>query len=248
MDRGSIRGVELLLRLEGEDGDLSPPGSFIPAAERYGLMPAIDCWVVSHAFEVIGQWLGQPGAVPAFFTINLSGASFRQGGFVDHVRAELERTGVDPHRICFEITETVAIKDVAAAQAFMQELKDSGCRFALDDFGAGMSSFAYLKTLPVDFLKIDGHFVRNICNEPTDRAIVEAIVAMARALGKQTIAEKVEDAATVGLLQSLGIDWVQGFGIGRPQPIPLVAAVEVPLQPASESRDWPAASLAAGGC
>lgn len=213
-------GVELLLRLESENGEMVPPSRFIPAAERYGLMPLIDRWVVAHAFEIVARWPGGSEGAAAFFTINLSGATFREGDFIEHVLAQAARTGVDPARVYFEITETAAINDFSVAHAVIETLRRHGFRFLLDDFGAGMSSFGYLKMLPVDFLKIDGHFVRDMRNEPTDRAIVTAIVHMAAALGKQTVAEQVEDMETFALLQELGVGWAQGYAIGRPMPVP----------------------------
>ncbi|MGX5734425.1 putative bifunctional diguanylate cyclase/phosphodiesterase [Bosea thiooxidans] len=219
---GSGFGVELLLRLEGEGGEMMLPGRFIPAAERYGLMPLIDRWVVAHAFEIVARWPGGSEGAAAFFTINLSGATFRESDFIDHVLAEAARTGLDPARVYFEITETAAINDFSVAHAVIQTLRRHGFRFLLDDFGAGMSSFGYLKMLPVDFLKIDGHFVRDMRNEPTDRAIITAIVRMAAALGKQTVAEQVEDMETLALLQELGVGWAQGYAIGRPRPVPML--------------------------
>jgi len=215
-------GVELLLRLEGESGEMVPPSRFIPAAERYGLMPLIDRWVVAHAFEIVARWPGGSEDAAAFFTINLSGATFRESDFIDHVLAQVARTGLDPTRVYFEITETAAINDFSVAHAAIQSLRRHGFRFLLDDFGAGMSSFGYLKMLPVDFLKIDGHFVRDMRNEPTDRAIITAIVHMAAALGKQTVAEQVEDMETLALLQDLGVGWAQGYAIGRPCPVPML--------------------------
>ncbi len=219
---GSGFGVELLLRLEGENGEMVSPNRFIPAAERYGLMPLIDRWVVEHAFEIVARWPGGSAGAASFFTINLSGATFREGDFIDHVLAQAARTRVDPSRVYFEITETAAINDFALAHAVIQTLRRHGFRFLLDDFGAGMSSFGYLKRLPVDFLKIDGHFVRDMRNDPTDRAIVAAIVRMAAALGKQTVAEQVEDMETLALLQELGVGWAQGYAIGRPRPVPVL--------------------------
>lgn len=220
--KGSGFGVELLLRLEGEAGEVVPPSRFIPAAERYGLMPLIDRWVVAHAFEIVARWPSRAEGAAAFFTINLSGATFRESDFIDHVLAQAARTGVDPTRVYFEITETAAINDFSVAHAVIQTLRRHGFRFLLDDFGAGMSSFGYLKMLPVDFLKIDGHFVRDMRTEPTDRAIITAIVHMAAALGKQTVAEKVEDLETLALLQELGVGWAQGYAIGRPRPVPML--------------------------
>lgn len=234
--RGPSFGVELLLRLEGQDGELVPPNRFIPAAERYGLMPLIDRWVVAHAFDIVARWPVGSESTTAFFTINLSGATFRESDFIDHVLAQAARTGVDPNRVCFEITETAAINDFSVAHSVIQTLRGHGFRFLLDDFGAGMSSFGYLKMLPVDFLKIDGHFVRDMRRDSTDRAIITAIVGMAAALGKQTVAEQVEDLETLALLQELGVGWAQGFAVGRPRPVPILAGLPVPLRGEPELR------------
>jgi EAL domain-containing protein (putative c-di-GMP-specific phosphodiesterase class I) len=211
--------IELLLRLRDEAGRLVQPGSFMPAAERYGLMPLIDRWVIRNAFALLASRLNC--AKPARLSscaINLSGSSFGDEDFVDYVRRQFDIHRVPPAMICFEITETSAIADLPSARRFIQALKKLGCRFSLDDFGTGMSSFSYLKQLPVDFIKIDGSFVTEMCNSKVDRAMVEMIVHVARVMGKRTIAEFVESDEILAALREIGVDYAQGYGIGKPAP------------------------------
>lgn len=205
---------EVLLRMVGEDGLIVPPAKFVPAAERYGLAPALDRWVIEHALVTYAA-SGQKGDVMG---INLSGASITDDTLPAFVDAMLHAHGVAPQAICFEITETAAISHLGRAQDFIAHIKALGCRLALDDFGSGMSSFAYLKNLPVDYLKIDGAFVRNLLQDRMDLAFVEAIVRMARALGIETIAEFVENDAIREKLRELGVNYCQGYGIHKPEP------------------------------
>ena len=207
---------ELLIRMRDEDGAIVPPMAFIPAAERYGLMPGIDRWVVGTALAACARRGGGP-ATP-IYAINLSGASLCDEGFLLFIRAQFDKYGVDPATICFEITETVAIANLVQATALMRDLQAIGCQFALDDFGSGMSSFAYLKHLPVDYLKIDGSFVKDMVTAPIDRAMVESIHHIGHVMGIQTIAEFVEDEATLQALREIGVDFAQGYAIQRPQP------------------------------
>jgi diguanylate cyclase (GGDEF)-like protein len=212
-------GIELLLRLRDESGRLVPPATFIPAAERYGLMPLLDSFVVAKAFSILAEWIARPDiARPDFCAINLSGTTFGDPGFIERVCKEFERHRIPPSMICFEITETSAIRDIDGAVRFIRALQGLGCRFSLDDFGSGMSSFAYLKHLSVDYLKIDGSFVRDMLTDPIDRAIVETITHVAKATGKTTIAEFVEDRAILRELGAIGVDYAQGYAIGMPQP------------------------------
>jgi diguanylate cyclase (GGDEF)-like protein len=220
--------VELLLRLRDEDGKLVQPGSFMPAAERYGLMPLIDRWVVRNAFALIASRLNSSTPVRlSSCAINLSGATFGDDDFVDFVRRQFEIHQVPPGMICFEITETSAIADLPSAKRFIQALKKLGCRFSLDDFGTGMSSFSYLKHLPVDFIKIDGSFVTEMLNSKIDRAVIETIVHIAKVMGKNTVAEFVESNEILEALREIGVDYAQGYAIGRPSPFenmyPLIA-------------------------
>jgi diguanylate cyclase (GGDEF)-like protein/PAS domain S-box-containing protein len=209
--------AELLLRMLDDSGEFILPMAFIPAAERYGLMTALDRWVIRTALEEIARIDARQEHAGAF-TINMSGMSIGDESFLDFVKDQFSRFGLAPSTICFEITETAAIANLHKANRFMHQLKALGCRFALDDFGAGMSSFGYLHHLPVDFVKIDGSFVKNMMNDPVAQAIVETIHRISHLMGKQTIAESVEDEATLMRLAEMGVDYVQGYAIDRPQP------------------------------
>jgi EAL domain-containing protein (putative c-di-GMP-specific phosphodiesterase class I) len=221
---------EILLRMLDTDGELIAPGSFLPIAEQFGLMGEIDRWVVSRA---IGEIARHPER-DLVFEINLSGSSLGSPELLEAIRAALAAGDVDPSRVIFEITETAAVTNFEQADAFARELSDLGCRFALDDFGVGFGSFAYVKHLPFDYLKIDGEFVRHSATSPSDRVILESLIHAARGLGKRTIAEYVEDAETVALLRELGVDMVQGFHIGRPRDVGEVIA-EAPVRASSRS-------------
>jgi diguanylate cyclase (GGDEF)-like protein len=205
---------EILLRLE-EGGKLIPPNSFIPAAERFGLMPAIDRWVVRTALDIIGS---RPPAVRGLYSINLSGQTLRDETFVSFLSGELRRSNVPADVLCFEITETSAIGNFDDAISFMNAMRAMGCRFALDDFGVGMSSLTYLKRLPVDFVKIDGSFVRDMLKDRTDLTTVKMINQISHLSGRRTIAEFVENAEIIAALRKIGVDYVQGYAIGRPAP------------------------------
>jgi EAL domain-containing protein (putative c-di-GMP-specific phosphodiesterase class I) len=199
-------------------GELVAPGLFLPAVEAYNLSGAVDRWVVSHALQAIHG--AQAHAPPdRFWTINLSGQSISDPYFHQFVIDELARHAIDRDTLCFEITETAAIAGMSRALEFMQALRTRGCRLALDDFGTGVSSFAYLKNLPVDYVKIDGEFVRDIVDDEIDMAMVRSINEIARLMGKRTIAEYVENDAILDKLRGIGVDYVQGYGVGRPQPI-----------------------------
>ena len=209
---------ELLVRLIDENDELIQPITFIPAAERYHLMPSIDRWVIRTAFRLLAdrRAAGDASALSGTYAINLSGASIGDDQFLDYVRESFARFRI-PHRaICFEITETTAVTSLSKAAEFIGAMREPGCRFALDDFGVGVSSFTYLKQLPVDYIKIDGSFVRNMLHDPVDAAMVEAIHRIGRVMGKQTIAESVETAATLEALRSVGVDFAQGNAIAPP--------------------------------
>ena len=220
--RGPANGThyEVLLRLRGDDGELIGPGMFLPAAERYSLMAAIDRWVVQ---QVLAREALQPCCPPGsecLIAINLSGASLGDERLLEFVHDEMKRQPEIARRLCFEITETAAIANLARAATFMRELRTLGCRFALDDFGTGLSSFAYLKNLPVDFLKIDGSLVKGIVDSRTDLAMVSAINEIGHTLGIRTIAEFVENDAIRAQLADIGVDYAQGYGVGYPEPFP----------------------------
>lgn len=209
---------EVLVRLRQLDGTLVSPGQFLPAAEKYRLAGQIDLWVLENLFRFFRS---HEGITDKMFlcSINLSGLSLGSQEIFDMVSAELESGTIRAEQLCFEITETAAITNLSAASDFIRRLRGLGCRFALDDFGSGVSSFGYLKSLEVDFIKIDGMFVRGVTTDKTDRAIVKSINDIGHQTGKQTIAEFVESTAVARTLWRLGVDYIQGYGIGRPMPL-----------------------------
>jgi diguanylate cyclase (GGDEF)-like protein len=213
-DRNQGEHCEILLRLE-EDGKMVPPNAFIPAAERFGVMPAIDRWVVRHALDIISK---RSSTEHDTYSINLSGLTFKDETFMAFLCGELRRTGVPARALCFEVTETATIENLDLAVAFMKAVRDMGCRFALDDFGVGMSSLTYLKRLPIDFVKIDGSFVRDMLTDRMDRTTVEMINQISHLSGRQTIAEFVENEEILAALKEIGVDYVQGYAIARPTP------------------------------
>jgi diguanylate cyclase (GGDEF)-like protein len=208
---------ELLLRMVSEDGEIIPPGKFLHAADRYQLMPAIDRWVVRQACELLGRHRNIIGEDSARFAINLSGQSLRDEGFLDFVVEQIQASGIVPGILCFELTETATIGNLSDAQAFMRRLQDLGCQFALDDFGTGVSSLAYLKDLSVNYLKIDGSFVRDIIDNPRSESMVKAIAQLAKVMCMETIAEYVETDALRSRVADLGVDYGQGFAMGKAQ-------------------------------
>ena len=213
----SARMFELLVRMIDERGDIVPPMAFIPAAERYNMMSQIDRWVTRTALTTMAARRSSTREGETCI-INLSGASIGDERFLDFIRTELARTAAPKGSVCFEVTETAAIANLAKATRFITELKALGCLFSLDDFGSGMSSFGYLKHLPVDFLKIDGSFVRDMLSDPIDNAMVEAINQIGHVMGKRTIAEYVEHEGILERLREIGVDYAQGFGISVPKP------------------------------
>jgi len=215
---GGYESVEVLIRLLDDEGKIVAPMAFIPAAERYGLMPSIDRWVISKALAMHAAF-AKNYKLPARFSINLSGASMADASLVDFVRQELKTHRVLPELVCFEITETAAVGNFDIAVQLMHGLRELGCRFALDDFGAGMSSFTYLKRLPVDYVKIDGAFVKDMSKDAVDFAMVEAIHNIAHRMGLRTVAEFVQNDATIEMLRGLGVDYVQGYGVEKPRPL-----------------------------
>ena len=209
---------ETLVRYQEEDGRIIPPGAFLPAAERYSLAPLMDRWVVSRLFE----WMAtKPGFLEelSLCSINLSGLSMSDKTMLAFLFEQFAKWKIPAHKICFEVTETAAIGNLSYATKFINQLKEHGCLFSLDDFGSGLSSFAYLKNLPVDYLKIDGLFVKDIIDDKVDLAMVKSINEVGHVMGKKTIAEFVENEQIFLLLNELGVDYAQGYGIGKPVPL-----------------------------
>jgi EAL domain-containing protein (putative c-di-GMP-specific phosphodiesterase class I)/CHASE1-domain containing sensor protein len=208
---------ELLVRMIDTDGSLVSPAQFLPIAERFGLIREIDRWVVTETIAMLRRQRAA-GHRPTV-EINLSGHSLGDSGLATHIGRELREAQVAPGQLIFEVTETAAIGNIAAARDFAQQLARLGCRFALDDFGAGFGSFYYLKHLPFDYIKIDGEFVRNCTTDATDRLVIRAVVKLAQGLGTRTIAEFVGDERTFQTVAALGVDYAQGFHLGKPAPI-----------------------------
>jgi diguanylate cyclase (GGDEF)-like protein/PAS domain S-box-containing protein len=215
---GAVHG-EILIRMLDEAGRIVLPGAFLPAAERYGLMLALDRWVVKRSLRALAADSDFGDEVT--FAINISGQSLGAADFLDYVTEQIDATRMAPSKLCFEITETSAVSELAHALRFIDTLKGLGCRFALDDFGTGLSSFSYLKTLPVDYLKIDGGFVTGLVAGDSDQAIVEAVHHVAHMMGLETIAEWVESRAVLVKLRQIGVDYGQGYALGHPRPLDL---------------------------
>jgi EAL domain-containing protein (putative c-di-GMP-specific phosphodiesterase class I) len=222
-ENASYWHYELLLSMRDDDGSMVSPGAFLPAAERYGLSVNIDRWVVANAFA----WLATHPAELAqtgLCSINLSGPSISDKNFLGFVIDQLAAKEIPAEKICFEITETAAITNLSSASRLISTLRGLGCSFALDDFGSGVSSFAYLKNLAVDLIKIDGVFVKDICEDPVSGALVKAINDMGHAMGKRTIAEAVESQEIFDALRLMGVDYAQGYGITAPRPLTTLEA------------------------
>jgi len=215
-------GLEVLLRLRDDDGSYVTPADFMVAAERYRLMPHVDRWVVQTALAAFARGVLKlpPGRS---LCINLSGQTLGDGSFLEFVVECLDRTGVAPDRVCFEVTENSVITNIEHARRFIGVLHGMGCQFALDDFGRGLSSFANLKNLELDYLKIDGYFIRNLASDSVNQAMVTAMIKLARSLNFQVIAEHVEDLAAADSARRMGVDFLQGYQTGRPQPLPLAS-------------------------
>jgi diguanylate cyclase (GGDEF)-like protein/PAS domain S-box-containing protein len=210
--------AEILIRLREDDGTFANPGEFIPAAERYNLMPYIDRWVVRNILQYEKRTRDSNGHFETY-CINLSASSVVDDSFLEFVIRTFEETGAEPHNFTFELTETTAVENLSRAVGFMTRLKKLGVTFALDDFGNGFSSFAYLKNLPVEYLKIDGSYVQDIDRDPIDRAMVEAVNNIGHVMGMRTIAEFVSNSEIRRILEEMGVDYVQGFEIARPGPL-----------------------------
>ena len=214
--------LEVLLRLREEGGGTVTPSEFMAAAERYRLMPHVDRWVVQTALAALGN--GAVRLAPGrSLCINLSGQTLGDVAFLEFVVDCLDRTGVAPDRICFEVTENAVITNIEHARRFIGVLHGMGCKFALDDFGRGLSSFSNLKNLPLDYLKIDGYFIRNLASDNVNQAMVTAMIKLARSLKFEVIAEHVEDLSSLDSARRMGVDYVQGYQVGRPAPLAPVA-------------------------
>lgn len=214
---GKVEDYEVLLRMDLDDGQRILPGGFIPAAERFGLINHVDRWTVSRSMHALVKLHQENSNIR--FAINLSGRAFEDKELLPMIQGILDNTGLEPTSLTFEITETAAIANIAAAKTFIAKLKDMGCQFALDDFGTGFCSFAYLKNLPVDKLKIDGSFVQSLDTSKVDRAMVQSMNQIAHALDKKTIAEFVQNEKTLNILKDYGVDFAQGHHLGKPLPI-----------------------------
>ncbi len=218
MATSGLKHYELLVRMLNERDEIIPPGAFLPAAERYNLIGRLDAWVFNHACQFLSD---NPLFVQQidFVSINLSGPSLTNKEFLETIMQNFRKSGVSPGKICFEVTETIAVSNLGSAAGFISTLKQIGCRFALDDFGSGISSFGYLKNLPVDYLKIDGIFVKDIVDDLIDRAMVKSINEIGQVMGMETIAEFVENDEIKGMLKAIGVNYVQGYGVGKPEPL-----------------------------
>ncbi|MBT9590617.1 MAG: EAL domain-containing protein [Thiobacillus sp.] len=216
-ETGATRHVELLLRMKDDDGSDILPMAFIPAAERYSIMPALDGWVIEETLRLCKRYLAFRQAQHCLFAVNLSGASLKAPAFRQKLLAHLQENPVMGPHLCFEITETAAIGNLGVVNEFIEAMREFGCSFALDDFGSGLSSFIYLKNLKVDFLKIDGAFVRDIAINPVDRSMVEAVHRIGHQMGLKTVAEYVESDEILAILRQIGVDFVQGNAVHCPE-------------------------------
>ena len=212
--------AELLLRMRDDEGNIISPMSFLPAADRFHMMPVVDRWVIHKAFQEMAK-IRKAGSKISIkrFNINLSGQSLSDPELLDYIRAELALNGISANDVCFEITETAAIANLSAASTLIDELRKIGFRFALDDFGSGLSSFGYLKNLKVDYLKIDGTFIRDIATDTADHAMVRSINQVAHVMGIQTVAEYIENLDISIMATGIGIDYGQGIYLAEVRPL-----------------------------
>ncbi len=212
-DGNSPDHFEILIRMRDESGEHVLPMAFIPAAERYNIMPEVDRWVIRESLTQISRELDET----SIYNLNLSGKSLSDEGFLEFVLDQIKESAVSPERICFEITETAAISNLSSASTFIRVMRKKGCSFALDDFGSGLSSFGYLKSLPVDYLKIDGTFVRDMMEDPVDLAMVACIAQVGQVMEIKTIAEYVETDEILDKLKEIGVDYAQGYAVSKPE-------------------------------
>src|SRR5262249_35831515 len=216
-ETGETTQHEVLLRMRGEGGGLVQPGVFLATAERFGLVQGVDRWVTQQAVRLIANAAKEGRELQ--LEVNLSGKTMADSNFAAEVKKELTSSRIEPENLVFEVTETAAVADIDQARRFAHSLTELGCRFALDDFGAGYASFYYLKHLPITYLKIDGEFVRELPRSPKDQLIIKALVDVCKGLGIKTIAEFVGDEETVELLKDAGVDFGQGYHLGKPAPV-----------------------------
>jgi EAL domain-containing protein (putative c-di-GMP-specific phosphodiesterase class I) len=217
LSSGRISQHELLIRMEGDDGAMITPDEFLPVAERFNLVQEIDRWVVHQAIRLIAD--AEHAGRHLVLEVNLSGRSMGDVALFEMLERELRESGIDARKLVLEVTETAAIENMEEARAFAQRLSSLGCRLALDDFGSGFGSFYYLKHLPLDYLKIDGDFIRNLRTSKVDQAVVRSIVQIAESVGYQTIAEFVLDAETLDVVREFGVHFAQGYHVGVPEPV-----------------------------
>ena len=217
MARNEVSQYELLIRMRGEDGELVPPAAFLETAERFNLIQGLDRWMASQAIRLIESH--KRAGRDLILEVNLSGKTLADQDFASALGREMVRAGIEPSNLIFEVTETAAVADIEQARTFAESLTRLGCQFALDDFGSGFASFYYLKHLPISILKIDGEFVKDLPRAPNDQLIVKALVEVAEGMGMKTVAEYVEEEATLEILRGLGVTYAQGFHIARPGPV-----------------------------
>ena len=240
MEADSVSQYELLLRMRGEEGQVIAPAAFLDTAERFGLIQRIDRWVVQQAIRLVASH--QRAGRDLVLEVNLSGKTMSDEEFPTEIGREIVQAGIEPSNLIFEVTETAAVADIEKARSFAEKLIGMGCRFALDDFGSGFASFYYLKHLPIHVLKIDGEFVKDLPRTPNDRMIVSALVQVAQGMGLKTVAEFVEDEATLQILRELGVDSAQGYHVGRPAPVAELTRPEGRSAPPPEGPSPPRAS------
>jgi diguanylate cyclase (GGDEF)-like protein/PAS domain S-box-containing protein len=217
MAKNKVSQYELLIRMRGEDGELVPPAAFLDTAERFNLIQGLDRWMANQAIRLMESH--KRAGHDLVLEVNLSGKTLADQDFATAIGREMVRAGVEPSNLIFEVTETAAVADIEQARSFAESLTRMGCQFALDDFGSGFASFYYLKHLPISILKIDGEFVKDLPRAPNDQLIVKALVEVADGMGMKTVAEYVEEQATLDILRGLGVTYAQGFHIGRPAPV-----------------------------
>jgi diguanylate cyclase (GGDEF)-like protein len=236
IDTGATRHHEVLLRLRGDDGKLLSPDAFLPSAVRFGLMSEIDLWAIRHSAEAYAEYVEESPQLR--LSINLSANAFESDNLSDFVATVFEEYGVPAERIIFEITESLAVRRPRHVELQIDALREMGCKLALDDFGTGYSSFSYLQKLHFDFIKIDGSFVHDILNNPVDQKMIKLIAEVGREANMQTVAEYVQDAASLELLGELGVDLAQGFFVGRPTRRPLYKTTPISLSSRRNRRTW----------